>query len=188
MMMKIYVGSTNPVKINAVVNAASETWPKVQVKGFSVESGVPEQPMGDDETKQGAINRARAALQLADKDSIPEEVLGVGLEGGAFINKQGVMWSTVWVAVVDPEGNLKTANGARFKVPSVVAKRIESGEEMGLIMADLLGDDDIKKKQGMIGVITNGFVDRTEEYTGLAKLALGLWYGQDWLQSYLSAD
>jgi inosine/xanthosine triphosphatase len=186
--MKIYVGSTNPVKVNAVINAASETWPKVQVKGFSVESGVSEQPMSDEETKQGAINRAKAILQLADEAEIQGEILGIGLEGGVFINEQGMMWSTVWAAVIDLENNLRTANGARFKVPTVVAERIEAGEEMGLIMADLLGDDDIKKKQGMIGVITNGFVDRTEEYTSLVKLALGLWYGQDWLQSYLSVD
>ncbi|MBT4358433.1 MAG: DUF84 family protein, partial [Candidatus Pacebacteria bacterium] len=39
--MQIYVGSTNPVKINSVINAASETWPEVQVQGFKTASGIP---------------------------------------------------------------------------------------------------------------------------------------------------
>lgn len=184
--MHIYVGSTNPVKINAVTSAASEKWPEVQVEGVEVKSGVPEQPLSDEVTKQGAANRARAALKLGELAGHNDQILGVGLEGGAFINDQDVMWSTVWAAVVDTAGNLHFANGARFKVALSVAERIRVGEEMGPIMADLLGDDDIKKKQGMIGVITQGFVDRTEEYASLAKLALGLWYGRDWQQHYLS--
>jgi non-canonical (house-cleaning) NTP pyrophosphatase len=42
----------------------------------------------------------------------------------------------------------------------------------------LSGEKDVRSKQGMIGIITNGFVDRTEEYTGITKMALGLWYGR----------
>lgn len=178
--MYIFVGSTNPVKINAVINAASETWPEVEVKGASVPSGVPEQPLSDEVTQQGAANRARAALKLAQKAGHQENVLGVGLEGGAFINDQDVMWSTVWAAVIDPENNLHFANGARFKVPDIVCQKIQNGQEMGPIMADLVKDDNVKQKQGMIGVITRGFVDRTEEYASLVKLALGLWHGRNW--------
>jgi non-canonical (house-cleaning) NTP pyrophosphatase len=42
------------------------------------------------------------------------------------------------------------------------------------------GVNDVRSKQGMIGVVTGGFVDRTEEYSSIAKLALGLWYGREW--------
>lgn len=179
--MKILVGSTNPVKINAVVMAASETWPEVEVVGVEVESGIPEQPMGDQETKQGAINRARAALAKSQTDPIEAQVLGVGLEGGVV--KQGTeLWSTVWVVVVDPTGTSTFANGARFPVPPIIAQKILDGEEMGPIVAELVGEADVRKKQGMIGVITSGFVDRTEEYTSIAKMALGLWYGRNWAQ------
>lgn len=180
MIKNIFVGSTNPVKINAVINAASETWPEVEVKGVSVSSGVPEQPLTDEITQQGAANRAQAALKLAQKAGHQENVLGVGLEGGALTKPNGEMWSTVWAAVIDPENNLHFANGARFKVPLIVKNRIEADQEMGPIMADLVKDDNVKQKQGMIGVITQGFVDRTEEYTSLAKLALGLWHGRNW--------
>ncbi len=181
--MKIYVASTNPVKINSVINAASETWPEVEVKGFSTESGVPEQPIGDDVTREGAENRAKAVLKIAQDEGIDQDFLGVGLEGGVFLDENQVMWATVWAAVIDLEENIYHSNGARFKVPEKIAELIKSGEEMGPVVAQIVGEGNVKQKQGMIGVITHNFVDRTEEYTGIVKLALGLWYGRDWLKN-----
>lgn len=180
--MHIFVGSTNPVKVNSVIEAASETWPEVVVKGFDVPSGISEQPMSDEETKQGAFNRAKVALEKglqAEPKLNKEKVLGVGLEGGVF-KSDDELWSTVWAVVVDSKDNHHASNGARFLVPKVVADLILSGQEMGPIVSELIGEADVRKKQGMIGVITQGFIDRTEEYTGIIKMALGLWYGRDW--------
>lgn len=182
-IMHIYVGSTNPVKINSVINAASETWPEVKVEGFKTVSGIPEQPIGDLVTKQGAENRAKAVLQMAQKNKVKQDFLGVGLEGGVFTDDKGVMWTTVWVAVIDHKGDVYHANGARFQVPNVVAELINKGEEMGPIIAQVVGEEDVRSKQGMIGIITEGFVDRTEEYAGIVKMALGLWHGRHWLKN-----
>ncbi|MFH2118561.1 MAG: inosine/xanthosine triphosphatase [Candidatus Paceibacterota bacterium] len=185
--MHIFVGSTNPVKINAAINAASEAWPEVIVKGFSVGSGVDEQPRSDLETKQGAINRAKAALALGLKGKeISGEVLGMGLEGG--IDDLGEeMWTTVWSSVIDREGNLGLSAGSRFLVPVEIADLIRAGGEMGPVTAQILGEKDptrIKKQQGMVGIITENFVDRTEEYQSIAKLALGMWYGRHWRRAH----
>lgn len=189
--MHIFVGSHNPVKINSVVGAASETWPSVIVEGFDVPSGIAEQPIGDNVTKQGAINRAKAVLfeglQKFEVDGFEfdeDKVLGVGLEGGVFEDDEGQMWSTVWAVVIDKNDFMEFANGARFKIPDVVADRIRNGEEMGPIIVKVVGESDVKRKQGMIGITTKGFVDRTEEYQGIAKLALGLWHGRDWLKDF----
>ena len=181
--MHIYVGSTNPVKINAVINAASEAWPEVSVQGFETESGVSEQPIGDLITKQGAKNRAKIVLDIARKNKVTANFLGVGLEGGVFIDDSGMMWTTVWAAIIDLNGDIYYSNGARFPVPTVIAKRIKKGEEMGPITADIVGESDIKKKQGMIGIVTEGFIDRTEEYSGIVKMAFGLWSGRNWLKN-----
>lgn len=184
--MKIFVGSTNPVKINAVIQAALETWPDLKTEGFEVPSGISEQPMSDEETYTGAVNRAKAVFAIGKKslnseNAHPtEEYLAVGLEGGVFENTDGYLWCTVWVAVIDQEENIYTANGARFRVPDLVAKLIREGKEMGPVIGELVGEADVRKKQGMIGIITNGFVDRTEEYTGICKMALGLYYGRNW--------
>ncbi|MBU0974116.1 DUF84 family protein [Patescibacteria group bacterium] len=190
--MYIFVGSYNPVKINSVINASSETWPDVVVEGFDVPSNILEQPIGDKITKTGAINRAKAALEEGLKkyevdghQFANDKVLGVGLEGGVFDDDEGQMWSTVWAVVIDKTGFMQFSNGARFQVPSIVAEKIRSGEEMGPIIAKVVGEADIRKKQGMIGVATKGFIDRTEEYQGIVKLAIGLWYGREWMSDFL---
>ena len=188
--MYIFVGSNNPVKINAVVTAASEAWPDAKVSGYDVPSGVAEQPIGDEMTRQGAQNRARAAFHdgIAQHTNLDEtsEVLGIGLEGGV-VEYDSELWSTVWIAVTDRTGEVYESNGARFKIPELVARKIRAGEEMGPVVARIAGVADVRKKQGFIGVLTDGFVDRTEEYSNIAKLALGVWYGRMW-QNSLSPD
>lgn len=185
--MYFFVGSSNPVKQNAVRTAVTEHWPDAKIFGYEVSSGVSSQPMSDEETQTGAINRAKAALAegLKAHPNLSEEVLGVGLEGGVTMwNNE--LWSTVWVAVIDLDGNLFTANGARMKVPQTIAEPILSGGEMGPVVSRLTGVTDVRKKQGMIGIVTKDFVNRTVEYGAIAKLAVGLWYGRDWENSAAS--
>jgi inosine/xanthosine triphosphatase len=74
--MKILVGSTNPVKVQAVKEAFSRFFKGVEVVGRKVDSGVPDQPFGDD-TFRGARNRAYALM----KDRAD---FYVGLEGGVM--------------------------------------------------------------------------------------------------------
>lgn len=184
--MQLFVGSTNPVKLNAVTTAASETWPDVQVVSIDVPSGIASQPMSDQETRSGARNRAVSALDEGLRMSSLEEadaqdVLGIGLEGGVF-ELDDELWSTVWVVVTDSDGNMYESNGARFKIPESIAEKIRSGEEMGPIVNRMFGGKDVRRTNGAIGVITKDFVDRTEEYAAIAKMALGLWYGRDWEQ------
>ncbi|MDA1079099.1 MAG: inosine/xanthosine triphosphatase [bacterium] len=178
--MKIAVGSTNPVKLNAVRLAAQGQWPDVIVTGFEVPSGVSEQPRSDEETRQGARNRAAAALEAGGNTTD----LGLGLEGGIHIY-EGELWSTVWVVLIDQAGEYYESNGARFKLPKIIADKLAAGAEMGPAVSQLFATDNIKQKQGAIGVITRGFVDRTTEYASIAKLALGLWFGRDWEQDII---
>ena len=179
--MHIFIGSTNPVKVNAVKQAVEDHWPGAKFVSFKIASGVAAQPLSDEETRIGAENRARAALrQGLEKISLSSDLaIGVGLEGGVFQSK-GELWSTVWAAVVDQAGAVYTANGARFKVPARIAKHVKVGGEMGPAVERLVGEADVRSKQGMIGVITKNFTHRTEEYTTITKLAIGLWYGRDW--------
>ena len=177
-----FVGSDNRVKLNAVKRATGDHWPQAVVKGFKVNSGVPAQPRTDDETKQGAINRAKLALttglaELKKKNKVV--CLGFGLEGGVC-DLGEELWSTVWGAVVDQDGRVHTANGSRIKLPPIIADPIRSGEEMGPALSHLFAGADIRHNQGMIGVVTRNFVTRTDEYANITKLALGLWYGDGW--------
>ena len=84
--MKIAVGSTNPTKINAARIAFEKVFPNesIDVVGVKVSSGIPDQPVGDPQTIQGSINRAKRALKESNAD------FGVGQEGG--MNKIGTRW------------------------------------------------------------------------------------------------
>ena len=188
--MKIFVASKNPVKINAVTIAASESYPDIEVHGLAVSSGVSEQPMTDQETLEGSINRAKALkkIVLAKSLCLPsEEVLFVGAEGGVYCPKfaknDQELWSTVWISVLDQKGDIYSASGARFRLPQVLADGILAGQVLGHVIGDLFNDLDLKRKSGAIGILTKGFIDRTEEYVAIAKLAIGLWYGRDWQET-----
>ena len=185
--MKIYVASKNPVKINAVTIALSESYPDVKVIGKSVPSGVSAQPMTDRETLTGSINRAKALKELILSKKIHpprEELLFIGAEGGvyhpSFAKKKEELWSTVWISVLDQEDNVYSASGARFRLPQVLADGILAGQELGSVVGALFDDQNLKQKSGAIGVLTKNFIDRTEEYVSIAKLAIGLWYGRTW--------
>lgn len=190
MRMQIAVGSTNQVKINAVIEATKLTWPNAIITGFETESGVSEQPGTDLETKLGSINRAIQALNFLQQThggtlfGKEELCLGVGLEGGVDETEEGLA-NVVWCSVVDAYENVYSSSGARFVLPDIIAKKIRAGGEMGPIMDKLLGDKDTKKKQGMLGVVTKGFYNRTEEYASIARLTIGLWYGRNWADQLL---
>jgi non-canonical (house-cleaning) NTP pyrophosphatase len=57
--LRACVASTNPVKVGAVQLALVACFPDraVEVEGRDVPSLVADQPMGDEETKRGAMNR-----------------------------------------------------------------------------------------------------------------------------------
>jgi non-canonical (house-cleaning) NTP pyrophosphatase len=106
----VAVGTENPSKIRSVraalervcnrhdSSAASHT---LDIQGVSVSSGVPHQPFGDTETKQGALNRAKNAFEAYKKKFGMEPDLSVGLEGGLDYekDKKGDLWCMAWMAI-----------------------------------------------------------------------------------------
>ncbi|RKD95302.1 inosine/xanthosine triphosphatase [Halopiger aswanensis] len=153
--MDVAVGSTNPVKIDAVERTLERFEPTVTA--VDVESGVPEQPWSVEETVAGAENRARRALAEASADY----EFGVGLEGGVtrFDGAPGVTL-IMWAAVTDGE-RVERGGGPSLRLPDRVAERLEAGEELGPVMDDELDTTGIAESDGAIGVCTDGLTDRT---------------------------
>ncbi len=79
----VCVGSTNPVKISSSRNAISEIFPRadIVVEGYNVPSNVPDQPMGNNETEQGAKNRAMNAFNMYNEKYNKYPDYAIGLEG-----------------------------------------------------------------------------------------------------------
>ncbi|MFB6270262.1 MAG: DUF84 family protein [Halobacterium sp.] len=159
--MRVAVGSGNPVKRDAVAAAL----PDATVQPISVESGVSEQPWGDDETVEGAQNRAERALADGDYD------LGVGLEGGVA-ERDGDLYLIMWAAATDGD-RTEIGGGPRIRLPDDIADRLNDGEELGPVMDDVLDTSGVAENLGAAGVLTGGITDRQEALRTAVAGALG---------------
>jgi inosine/xanthosine triphosphatase len=172
---RVTVGSTNPVKIAAVRVILSRLVPAATVDGVTVESGVPDQPFGDEETIRGALARARAARELSVAD------LGFGIEGGVVEMPDGSMRTCAWAAVVSADGRHGIGGSLAMPLPTAVARLIRQGMELGHAMDALSGQSETKRGAGAVGILTAGLVDRQRAYEVLVAYALapflvsGLW-------------
>ncbi|GAL38019.1 inosine/xanthosine triphosphatase [Vibrio maritimus] len=82
-MKKVVIASLNPAKINAVKSAFESAFPNqsFEFEGVSVPSGVADQPMDNEETHRGAVNRVNNAKQSKQGG---DYYVGIeaGLDGG----------------------------------------------------------------------------------------------------------
>lgn len=170
--MKVAVGSRNPAKLEAVRTALEPVWPQARVEGVSVPSGVAEMPMSDAECLQGARNRARAARQALGAD------VGIGLEGG--VQRQNDRLLLVgWVVVSAADGREGLAGTARLPLPELIARRVAAGEELGLVMDDLLDEHKSNHRGGAVGALTAGLVLRGDAFAMAVSYALAPFVAQD---------
>ena len=58
-LQRVAVGSGNPVKVAAAAAVIQAYFPEARVEPQVVQSGVPDQPFGDEQTIAGARERAR---------------------------------------------------------------------------------------------------------------------------------
>jgi len=150
--MKVAVGSRNPVKVRAVRRALSRFF-NAEVFGVEVSSGVSPQPMGFEETFRGALNRAKSAYTQAD--------WGVGIEAGLIYIEPPGNYFDIQICVIY-DGSISTGLGPGFVYPPKVIEEVLEGREVGEVMEELTGIEDIGKKIGAIGYLTTGKVTREE--------------------------
>ena len=166
MTVRVAVGSQNPVKIAAAEAVLRQViGDDVAITAIEVESGVPVQPWGNEESLQGALNRARAARKAVDAQ------LGVGFEGG-LINVAGHVFTCAWCAVTTMDGTTGIAGGESILLPPSVAAAVQAGAELGPAMDRLTGLHNTKQGGGAIGNLTGGLLTRQSAYEHLLLLAL----------------
>lgn len=161
--MLVAVGSTNPVKVEAVRRAFSTLW-EAEVRGVEVDSGVSPEPIGEEAIK-GAMIRARKAMSLLNAD------YGVGIEGGVF-HLGGRYYCAGFVWVERKDGVHGTGTSGWFECPKSFLSRLLIGVELGDLMAEISGKAEIKREEGAIGYFTREKVSRTDLYTHGVLMAL----------------
>ncbi|NLY80860.1 MAG: DUF84 family protein [Lysinibacillus sp.] len=164
--MKVAIGTLNRAKTNAVRNVINTYFDEVEFLEVDVPSNVSEQPFSDEETRQGAINRAVNTLQLTGAD------LNFGLEGGVR-ELDGIMYCCNWGAVALKNGQVISVAGAQFMLPDEIAKEMKAGKELGPLMDEYTKEKDIRHHKGAVGVFTANLVDRVEMFEHIVKLLVG---------------
>jgi inosine/xanthosine triphosphatase len=164
--VRVVVASTNPVKQEAVYAAFNKAFEvAVDLIGVKAPSEVSDQPMTDEETKTGAINRARNAQLLA-----PDADYWVGVEGGAAMMDND-MEAFGWMAVLHAT-KLSCTRSATFLLPDQIAAQLKAGGELGPAMDALFKEHNSKHKGGAVGLLTNGLVTREALYEQPLLMAL----------------
>lgn len=150
----------NPVKTDAAKGAFLKMFPNEEIEFVqaSIDSGVSDQPMSNEETKRGALNRATNA-----KLSVPDADYWVGQEGG-LIDEGDCLRSVPWMCIINKAGKISTEHAASFTILPEIEKLVRDGMELSDASDIYFKTESIGKKGGSIALMTNGAIDRAHYY------------------------
>jgi len=157
----IAVGSTNPVKVNAVKKAFTRYFGKIEVVSIKVKTTVPPQPITIEETIRGAVERGYNALR-----TIKNATYGVGIEAG-FIRVPFTItgfFDLQLCAIVDKDSRVTLGASAAFEFPLEAVEKVLKGEvkESEEVIEKIAGIKSIGDKIGAIGYLSKGFMLRED--------------------------
>ncbi|WKT48014.1 Non-canonical purine NTP phosphatase/PRRC1 [Fusarium oxysporum f. sp. vasinfectum] len=109
------------------------------------------------------ISNAQAARIEAD--------FWVGIEGGVE-TYNGSICSFAWIVVFGKDGKVGKARTSAYFLPERTCQLLKDGVELGHADDMVFGQTDSKNKQGSVGLLTGGVVDRAAYYTQAVILAL----------------
>jgi len=169
----VAVGSTNPAKIKGARLAFCRFFSGVVLKEVDTTSLVKAQPMGLEETMEGAEERAVFALESARPD------YGVGVEAGLV--QLGKGWpghhlNLQIAAVVDRAGNLSFGSSSGFPLPaSLVAKLKQDSGELDRYTYELAGAKKVREEEGIVYRLSGRRLSRVEMTEQCVSMALIPW-------------
>jgi inosine/xanthosine triphosphatase len=142
-------------------------------RGYKTESGVAAQPMSSAETLLGADNRLHN-LQLQLQQQQQPADFYVAIEAGL---DDGMTFA--WMRITDGKRDGR-ARSASLQLPAVAVQRLQQGDELGDVMDDLFGTQNIKQAGGAIGLLTQHKLSRSSVYQQALILALIPFLSPDW--------
>jgi len=165
---KIIVASTNPVKIEATLEGFRRMFGDelFEAVGVVVESGVSNQPMSEEETLEGAINRVGNAMQVKEDGDY-----WIGIEGG-LEEIDGGMEAFAWVVVKSKNGKVGRGRTGSFFLPDQVVQLIKEGKELGEADDIVFGMTNSKQANGAVGILSGDVITRKSFYEEAVILAL----------------
>ena len=177
--IRILVGSRSAMKLSAVEGGASKSFPgrAVEVVGCKGVSLVNEQPVGHEETVQGAVNRMTACREALEEGAHTNETETylLCIENGIVETLPGEWYDVAWVV-------LETQEGVRVKVHSLgvpfPARCVEEAKGRGFAKCTA---GQVMAEAGLVTThddphvsLTAGVLKRSELLTEAVRAAFGL--------------
>ena len=168
--MRINIGSTNPIKVQAVEEILQEyeKFKNAKIMYSRTRSGVSEQPMSLGETVTGAINRAKKAYNYCD--------ISFGIESGLMeFPESNTGYINHCIAIAYDGKHFYPGTSSGFEFPIEVVKRIlhqdldanQAAKKEGITDKDKLGSE-----EGLVGILTQGKVTRKDYIKQAIRMAL----------------
>ncbi len=177
--ISISVGSVNPVKIQTTKNGFSSVFNDklLNIHGYSVESGVKDQPFGIEETLLGAKNRAISAFIEFQTEFGDKPNYSIGIEGGistdandTLLKRGQILECFAWIVIYDGV-NFGMSKTATLTLPKIISNYICDGVELGDADDIVFRSINSKQKSGVVGHLTKNLIDRTAYYDQSVILA-----------------
>ncbi|MFC3033603.1 inosine/xanthosine triphosphatase [Pseudoalteromonas fenneropenaei] len=164
--LTVLVGSTNPVKIAAAKSVFSQYFVEhhIHCEGLHAPSLVPDQPLGEEETRVGAENRVRYLQAHHQADFY------CAMEGGAAEFSYGP--ATFAFVVIANNSRTSIGRSANLPLPPVFYQALLQGEELGNVLDKAFNTVNIKQQGGAIGLLTQHLATRESTYTQALTLAM----------------
>lgn len=166
--MNIILGSTSKHKLEALKKACELLKLEANISGIKTESGQNEQPVGFEETFQGALTRAQAAQTHAPTN------FAVGIESGIFnfnVDKPTTL-DIATIIILTPDGKRIVASSMGVQFPEEFVKIAEqrgfTKNTVGSVIAAKLGGDATDPHS----TLTHGKITRSATLVGALVTAL----------------
>lgn len=164
-MHKIFLGTTSESKLEIVKSVLRADYEIIPVE---VKSGIVDQPLDEDTTIKGAINRAKNAV-----NSSQDYEFSIGLEGG--LEKINDLYHLVCVvALVNQGGDVYMGISNKLPLPKDVSVRIENGEQFGMAIREFMKNIQNNSSNNSIQLIEHiqELIDRKKSFSIALNMAL----------------
>jgi inosine/xanthosine triphosphatase len=182
----VALGSDRAAKIMAVrasiarVATIDSSWAEATVLARKVETTVPAMPLNDWELMQGARERALAVRDQLQAQRRTADIY-VGLEGGFHSISIEGEWHTFlrgWAYASDGTNGTFGATPS-ISVPAALAKKvIEGRRELGLVIDEVSGIQDVRSRQGAWGILSRDLVTRAMSFEVALVAAFAPFYNR----------
>jgi inosine/xanthosine triphosphatase len=160
----VVVGSTGDAKVLPVKAVCSEFFGEdVEVIAFAAASDIPDQPLGREQTKTGAMNRATNA-----RIEYPDAWITVGIESGIVFEDDA--YTVINYIALDDGERCHITTAATFKIPDEWGNGVMNrGVELREYLISI--DHKTNHKDGIVGWLSNGKYARSALYEGALRMA-----------------